>query len=422
MSFVRNSEPARQRTGTRELTTTIADELRELVEAAPLTRPFTLNEGHAFTVAIPQEVRRLVAAGGVGVVLEDGKPLGPATVQHAHIRKHGAGSFCLWNEDLYFSSSDNTDCNENGRRYALAVIDFSKRGAAYQQAAGRMSQDDEELLGLISRNYGFNNSFFLNFFGYFNVVTAVLERNGIVFPEAAIELGTGSKPYTGLRFLLEGTQRFVANDVMPIQRDFGNNFIQHLRNLLGLIAPRLRKRLDGSIGAASVEGRVAVEGLEICDQKPFEGIDVVGEFDLIFSTSVLEHVMKPRAIVEKMASLLKPGGHAWHCIDLRDHRDFDDPLAFLRLTDDEYASVNTENRLRASDWFDLLAEVGFLVVECEFGTYKSAATREHQYGFRSPERPWIDEDMRASFQPPFNRKSLSDLSITAIRVLCRKPN
>lgn len=43
----------------------------------------------------------------------------PAHSPHAQIRTVGSGRFSHWKQDLYFSSSDNTDPNENGRRYFL---------------------------------------------------------------------------------------------------------------------------------------------------------------------------------------------------------------------------------------------------------------------------------------------------------------
>jgi glycosyltransferase involved in cell wall biosynthesis len=55
------------------------------------------------------------------VVLEDGKPLGPAHAVHEDIRKAGGGAFSHWGEYIFFSSSDGTDPRVNGRSY-LAVI------------------------------------------------------------------------------------------------------------------------------------------------------------------------------------------------------------------------------------------------------------------------------------------------------------
>ena len=50
---------------------------------------------------------------------EDGHPLGPAHAAHASIRSIGHGAFSHWKDALYFSTSDNSDPNLNGRQYAL---------------------------------------------------------------------------------------------------------------------------------------------------------------------------------------------------------------------------------------------------------------------------------------------------------------
>jgi hypothetical protein len=54
------------------------------------------------------------------VLLEDGKPLGPAHSLHDVIRSQGRGTFSHWSGHLYFSTSDNTDPNQNGKQYVLS--------------------------------------------------------------------------------------------------------------------------------------------------------------------------------------------------------------------------------------------------------------------------------------------------------------
>lgn len=52
------------------------------------------------------------------VLLEDGKPLGPAHCLHRDIRELGKGRFSHWTrQSLYFSTRDNTSPLTNGRRY-----------------------------------------------------------------------------------------------------------------------------------------------------------------------------------------------------------------------------------------------------------------------------------------------------------------
>jgi len=54
-----------------------------------------------------------------------------------------------------------------------------------------------------------------------------------------------------------------------------------------------------------------------------------GSFDICFSNATFEHVREVERAVQESVRVLRPGGYGIHQIDLRDHRDFDKPLAFL---------------------------------------------------------------------------------------------
>lgn len=81
--------------------------------------------GHAWMIPVPQ----LAALGDDAedpyrsrlVVLENGKPLGPAHTPHELIRAKGGGAFSHWQGRIYFSGSDGSDPTRNGREY-VAVI------------------------------------------------------------------------------------------------------------------------------------------------------------------------------------------------------------------------------------------------------------------------------------------------------------
>jgi hypothetical protein len=63
------------------------------------------------------------------LLLEDGRPLGPAHSLHNAIRLFGRGRYSHWRQGagitLYFSSSDNTNPNDNGRNYSIEFADCS---------------------------------------------------------------------------------------------------------------------------------------------------------------------------------------------------------------------------------------------------------------------------------------------------------
>jgi hypothetical protein len=55
------------------------------------------------------------------MLIEDGRLLGPAHYPAAMIRDHGGGMYSHYGERLWFSTSDNTDPRENGRKYEMML-------------------------------------------------------------------------------------------------------------------------------------------------------------------------------------------------------------------------------------------------------------------------------------------------------------
>lgn len=392
-----------------------------MARVVPLIRPFVADGGYAFTASVPEDVPSYVRGGALSFVLEDGRPLSPSDSLHDHIRAYGCGAYSLWRSRLYFSASDNSDCNANGREYSLVLVSLSSASDQYSEVIGRIAKDDALLLALINRNCGYNKSLMLNFLGYYNLFRGFLERYGAAQPSLTLELGSGERPYVALRWLMEGATRCVVNDVAPIEGAFTPQFVDHLRTFVDLAWPGGASRLDRLLMPADAGGLIHIRGLEICDRQPFEEIDIDGGFDLVYSVSVLEHVMNPRGVVAKMQQLLRPGGYACHSIDLRDHANFEDPLGFLRLSEEEYALRRTENRLRASDWFALFDELGLTLIGREFVACQSALNPQHRYSETEPSEPWVTESVRQGLTSPFDTKGLADLSTIAVRVLYQNP-
>lgn len=96
---------------------------RDRPASIALHGPFLREQGHCWR-ALAVVTRSLPDTAGAPrrstcELLENGRPLGPAHAAHADIRVHGRGRFSHWHQALYFSTSDNSDPNRNGRRYDL---------------------------------------------------------------------------------------------------------------------------------------------------------------------------------------------------------------------------------------------------------------------------------------------------------------
>ena len=90
-----------------------------------LCQPFQHQGGCCWTLELPSTVPdgdSLVQPHASRLLLfEDGRPIGPPHCEHALIERFGAGRFSHWNNTLYFSTSDDTDPNVNGRSYCVAI-------------------------------------------------------------------------------------------------------------------------------------------------------------------------------------------------------------------------------------------------------------------------------------------------------------
>ncbi len=92
-------------------------------EPLPLDAPFARGTGYCWTASLPQlahwaddmaDPYRSALA-----LLEDGRALPSAHAVHEDISRQGRGRFSHWKTTLYFSTSDNSDPNRNGRRYQV---------------------------------------------------------------------------------------------------------------------------------------------------------------------------------------------------------------------------------------------------------------------------------------------------------------
>lgn len=132
-------------------------------------------------------------------------------------------------------------------------------------------------------------------------------------------------------------------------------------------------------------------------------------FDIIFSHASFEHFGDPDAAIRNIARMLAPAGITSHMIDLRDHRNFDRPLEFLRYGDFGWNLRTSHqpgrpNRWRASDYAATFRRHGLDVLE-------ATATA------RVP----VTAEMQASFAPMFRSKSLEDLGTLTVLLVARKP-
>ncbi|HEX6441777.1 MAG TPA: methyltransferase domain-containing protein [Stellaceae bacterium] len=86
---------------------------------------FDRETGHCWIAALPAFAdvadTSVSPARSPLMLLEDQERLGPPHAGHAMIREIGRGAFSHWGQALYFSTSDNSDPQTNGRNYRAVI-------------------------------------------------------------------------------------------------------------------------------------------------------------------------------------------------------------------------------------------------------------------------------------------------------------
>jgi SAM-dependent methyltransferase len=87
--------------------------------------------------------------------------------------------------------------------------------------------------------------------------------------------------------------------------------------------------------------------------------------DYLFSSSVLEHLREPEAVLKESRRILRKGGWMIHVVDLRDHF-FRYPFEMLKYSERAWGFLTTasggsgyQNRWRLTRWKEALERHGF---------------------------------------------------------------
>jgi hypothetical protein len=83
---------------------------------------FVNDKGFCWLASLPEHLCSDSESASRLQLFEDGHPLGPAHISHDEIRRLGGGRYSHWGAQLYFSASDNSDPDKNGRTYTVREI------------------------------------------------------------------------------------------------------------------------------------------------------------------------------------------------------------------------------------------------------------------------------------------------------------
>jgi SAM-dependent methyltransferase len=223
-----------------------------------------------------------------------------------------------------------------------------------------------------------------------------------------LDLGPGPTLGAALVMACAGARVSVADRyLVPWDEAFHPAFVRRLLARLDYCRESYREPLRRVVRAGAFDGAVERIGC---------GAETVGDtgarFDYIFSNAVFEHVEDAARSARSLFAATRPGGLGFHQVDLRDHRNFDDPLRFLTLSSGEFAAIPGAVRgdygstRRASDYVACLADAGFTI---------RRATVSLRAGDDYLAR------MRNELHPEFRNRSEHDLSALDLFVCVERP-
>ena len=312
------------------------------MEEILLKGPFYNNGGRCWFYPTPLPWSGDTAGNNDSVtyLYEDGNRLGPGHSAHADIRLNGAGRYSHWGDKLWFSTSDGSDPNLNGRTYVLRA--------------------ERELRAKERADYAFS------------IVNTWIDRiggRGSLSGKVVCELGPGYEMST--LAICAG----LGADIYCVER-FPPNYSESVHSpLFTEIASRLE--LDGyskdtyRLRAAVAERSFAAAGIKMVPLFIEELPDSLSnQFEVCFSQAVLEHLENPEKAFAAMARIMAPGGYGFHQVDFRDHHDFTNPLEFLLEADAAFEESLTYrysrgNRWRLHEYVALFERSGFEVVSAQ---------------------------------------------------------
>lgn len=229
-----------------------------------------------------------------------------------------------------------------------------------------------------------------------------------------LEIGPGGNVGVSLLMLLAGADHATCMDVMPWIRGQG---LEKLYPALVtaaaqdpgayLVAPAWRERaaLDPKAVARELLGRITY----LCPMDIATTTLPDTSQDIIFSHACFEHFGDPASAIAQIARLLRPSGVTSHQVDLRDHRNFLQPLEFLRYGEGFWRLANSNrpggvrNRWRASEYRAAFERCGMQVVV-----------------FQATGTTTVTAQLRRSFDPHFQNMSEEDLATTGLLLVARK--
>jgi Methyltransferase domain len=315
------------------------------VKQISLGGSFSHRRGHCFYL----DVRSIFGAGDVVgrptdsrlFLFEDGKEIGSPHSGIGLIESDGNGNFSHWDGILYFSASDNSNPNRNGRSYTAVLSNDL-------YFAGRYAYSRDQAAQLLAR---------------------LQLAPGDLKGARVLEVGPGRD--MGFALIMAGLGAAIV-EVERYKPGWAEDWHSPFIDAICRQAPEDFPGFD----PAPLHRCQAMNGLDpaciVHYQTSMEDFAALGagSFDITCSQAALEHVGNPQTAIGNLFAATRSSGLGFHAIDFRDHRDFAAPLEFLLLDQHGFAAALDRkdphwfgNPLRFGAWLQLWRTAGFGDIE-----------------------------------------------------------
>jgi SAM-dependent methyltransferase len=335
----------------------------------PLPGPFVHDEGFGWAARLPGLARHADADAhprrSTLVIYEDGRPLQSAHAAPRDVRSVGLGRYAHRGDLLLFSASDNSDPTRNGRQYAFSVSLW-----LYRRRVDRPEIDPRLPVNHRKRDYTpamirRDVDFTLQVGGVY--LDALRQLMPSLEGKTVLEVGPGIHFGFVLVLAAYGARPQVADRYLaPWDAGYHPRYYALLRDELCRRDPRVDAapltailRAKGYPADVITRHETALEQLAAPDNS----------VDVVFSNAVAEHLYDPRAAFKRLYRLTRPGGWGLHQVDFRDHRNFQRPLEYLLMSEEEFRTEydlchgECGNRFRPEEMTEQIRAAGFEVLQ-----------------------------------------------------------
>lgn len=206
-----------------------------------------------------------------------------------------------------------------------------------------------------------------------------------------LELGPGWTLASGLAFVALGAARWTGADVAPLatlrSAPYRRARAQVAAGVLRGDAAAHVASFDAAADLSGDDARFDAARLDYLAPTDATRLPLAdGSVDVVVSNASLEHVRDPAGVIRESWRVLAKGGVGLHQVDLRDHRDFGRPRAFLADDDATWSGRYAQdagnhehtNRWRRGDLTRAFEAAGFVVQAAEVTSRAPLEAAERQ--------------------------------------------